>query len=585
LHPDHSERSAEQAEGGQPEGALPVGFWLALGAGLALRLWYFSDLVQQPWFGYPLVDSLTYDRTAREILAQGGHPAAYFRPPLYPYFLAGLYAVAGRSFVAVAAAQGLLGLAALYPAYRLGERWFGRTAALAGTWVGACYPLRIFFEGELLDVTLFGFLLLWGLWTLWRGLEGGAPPLLLSGLLLGTAALTRPNVLVALPFVALGAALAFRREGGFRPAAAAAWLLGVGLAIAPTALHNWLVEGAFIPVAANGGVNFHLGNARGADGLTPVPPGLRWEATMLRPIREGHGSLAAQDRWWYARAGEEIAAAPWHWLRLLGVKAALYFNAAEASNNKALAHFTAVSVPVRHYRGWYGALVCLAVVGCAVCPGRGSLFLALLTAGFAASVVLFFVTERYRLPLVPLLATAAAAGALGLLRALRSRERRTLAALSVLGGAAALAVFPDWFGAGTERINADFQMGQIHLMRGEPDRALAHLVRARAADPQDPDVLNSLGAAHVQRGDLDAAEAAYQAALALGEFGDVWYNLGVVAERRGARYHPLAAERYRRALVVNPTESAARANLETLGRGEGPGAGAGPAAGGSVAPP
>jgi Flp pilus assembly protein TadD/4-amino-4-deoxy-L-arabinose transferase-like glycosyltransferase len=545
---------------------LPVGFWLALGVGFALRLWYVSDLAQQPWFGYPLVDSLTFDRAAREILAQG-HPGTFFRPPFYPYFLAALYAGFGRSFGAVAAVQSLLGLAALYPAYRLGERWFGRTAAIAGAWIGACYPLRIFFEGEVLDVTLFSFLLLWGLWALWRGLERASGlALLLSGLLLGAAALTRPNVLFTLPFVALGAALAFRREGSMRAATAAAWALGVALAMAPTAVHNWRTEGAFVPVAANGGVNFYLGNERSADGRTPVPPGLRWEAVMLRPIREGHGSLSAQDRWWYARAGEEIAAAPGRWLRLLGVKTALFFNAAEASNNKALAHFTAVSFPVRHYRWWYGVLVCLGAVGCVARPGRGSLFLALFTAGFAGSVVLFFVAERYRLPLVPLFASAAAAGVLELRGALRGGAWGRLAMLLGTGAVTALVVLPDWFGAGRERISADFQMGQIYLMRGEPESALTHLERAGVADPRDPDVLNSLGAAHVQRGDLAGAEAAYQAALSLGEFGEVWYNLGVLAERRGPQYRSLAAERYRRALAVNPTSAAARANLEALER-------------------
>ena len=138
---------------------------------------------------------------------------------------------------------------------------------------------------------------------------------------------------------------------------------------------------------------------------------------------------------------------------------------------------------MRHYRWWYGALVCLAVVGCAALPGRGAAFLVLLTAGYAASVVLFFVAERYRLPLVPLLAPASAAGALELARAVRGRAWRRLAALAALGGAAALVVFPDWFDAGRERISADFQMGQVHLMRGEPDWALAYLNRARAADP------------------------------------------------------------------------------------------------------
>ena len=138
---------------------LPVGFWLALAAGLALRTWYFSDLISQPWFGYPLVDALTFDRTALGIL-RDGYQGAFSRPPLYPLFLAAVYRLFGHSTAAVVWVQFALGLAALLPAYRLGERWFGARAAFAGVWIGAIYPLRIFFEAEALDVTLFTFLFL-----------------------------------------------------------------------------------------------------------------------------------------------------------------------------------------------------------------------------------------------------------------------------------------------------------------------------------------------------------------------------------------------------------------------------------------
>ena len=250
------------------------------------------------------------------------------------------------------------------PAYRLGERLFGTRAALAGVWVGACYPLRIFFEAETLDVTLFTFLFLLATWRIWQAIEEDAPALVFfAGLLYGAAALIRPNVLIALPFIAAGRAFAFRVGWKRLPALGVAGALGVALAISPAAIHNWRAEGAFMPVAANGGVNFFLGNERGATGLTPVPPGLRWEQTMIRPLRAGQFSLSAQDRWWYARAAEEIRAAPGRWLRLLGTKTVLFLNAAESSNNKALGHFTAVSFPVRHYRWWFGALVCLALAG------------------------------------------------------------------------------------------------------------------------------------------------------------------------------------------------------------------------------
>ena len=347
---------------------LPAGFWLALAFGLALRVWYFSDLIAQPWFGYPLVDALTFDRTALGIL-RDGYQGAFSRPPLYPLFLAAVYRLFGHSAAAVVWIQFALGLAALVPAYRLGERWFGERAALAGVWIGACYPLRIFFEAEALDVTLFTFLFLVATWKLWQAIEEGVAGAGVSrGPALRRRGAARPNVLLALPFIAAGAAFAFRVGWKRLPALGAAGALGVALAIAPAAIHNWRAEGAFIPVAANGGVNFFLGNERGATGLTPVPPGLRWEQTMVRPLRAGQFSLSAQDRWWYARAAEEIRAAPGRWLRLLGKKTALLLNAAESSNNKALEHFTAVSFPVRHYRWWFGVLVCLALPGVVADP-------------------------------------------------------------------------------------------------------------------------------------------------------------------------------------------------------------------------
>ncbi len=547
-----------------PQPALPAGFWLAIVAGLVLRAWYYSDLVAQPWFGYPLVDALTFDRTALGIL-RDGYQGAFSRPPLYPFFLAAVYRLFGHSASAVVWIQFALGLAALAPAYLLGERWFGQRAALAGVWIGACYPLRIFFEAETLDVTLFTFLFLVAVWKLWQALEEGVlARVFLAGLLFGAAAIIRPNVLIALPCIAAGTALAFRITWKRLPVLGLVGALGVVLAIAPATIHNWRAERVFLPVAGNGGVNFFLGNERGATGLTPVPPGVRWEQTMVRPIRAGKYTLAGQDHWWYARAIEEIRAAPGDWWRLLGTKMALFFNAAESSNNKALDHFTAVSFPVRHYRVWFGVLTCCALVGLATRPAGAAICFAFTIAGFAVSIALFFVSERYRLPVVPLLAPAAAAGAGEIVRAIRSRQSARAAGLLVLCGVAGIGVFPDRFGAGRERIAADFQMGQVFLLRNEPKRALESLEKARGSNPRDPDVLNSIGAARVALGDLDGAETAYRQALESGDFGEIWFNLGVLAERRGSGQNTAAADCYRRAIAINPADGRAKANLASL---------------------
>jgi tetratricopeptide (TPR) repeat protein len=559
------------AGAGGGERGLPAGLWAALAAGLAARAWYFSDLARQVWYGFPVVDSLTFDRLALGIL-QGDGQGAFFRPPLYPYFLAAVYALFGHRPGPVAWLQFLLGLAALVPAYLLGRRWFGPRAALAGAWIGALYPLRIFLEGELLDVTLFTFLFLCGLWLFQEGWEVVSPRLLFwSGLLCGAAALTRPNLVLAFPFILAGASLAFRRPPGAVLRLAAAWAAGGALAIAPATVHNAVAEGALIPVAANGGVNFYLGNEPGATGLTPVPPGLRWQSLMQEGARLGLAGSAAQERYWWGRARAGILAEPGRWLRVLGVKALLFANAAEASNNKALDHFTAVSPAVRHYRGWYGALVCLAGVGLVARRREpGARFLAWTLGGFAFSVFVFFVAERYRVPVVPLLAVAAGAALVEAARAARERQWRSLARLAAGSLALAALVFPDPWGAGVERIDARFQMAQIHLMRGEPAAAARYLEQALAAGPADPDVLNSLGAARFQLKDYAGAEESYRAALRLGDFSEVWFNLGVVAEARGPEHRAAARDAYRRALAINPGDGRARANLAYLETQPGP---------------
>jgi len=541
-----------------------TGLLPALAGGLALRAWYFLDLRVQPFFGYPIVDSLTFDRLAREILAGGGGEA-FFRAPLYPYVLSLVYALTGGGQGGVVWLQFALGLAAIVPVYLLAERWFGRSTAFLTAWIAALYPLRIFFEGEILAVTLFGFLLAWGMWLLWTGSEEDSTRRLLwAGLVLGLAALTRPNILLAVPFLLAGVLLPRlrAREGLWLRLAGTVAVLAV--TVAPATMHNWRAERKLIPVAANGGINFYLGNRPGATGETPLPPGLLWQDRVQEPIRAGVTGMWEQDRYWWDRSFAAIAADRSGWLRLLTAKSLLFWSAFESSNNKRLEHFAALSFPTRHYRGWFGVLVCLGFAGLFVLArGRPLFALVSLLAGYWLAVALFFVSARYRLPLVPFLAMAGAAAAVELAGS-PGRGRRKRAALSVTAVLAAAAVFPSLIFVGGDRIDSDFQMGQVFLSRGEPDRAEAHLLRSMEEGKGNADVLNSLGAVSFSRREWKRAEEYYLSALEEGEFSEIYFNLGVVYERMEPPRRREALDAYRRALERNPLESRARANLEYL---------------------
>jgi hypothetical protein len=274
---------------------------------------------------------------------------------------------------------------------------------------------------------------------------------------------------------------------------------------------------------------------------------------------------AEQDRYWWRRSRESIADDPRGWLKLMAGKAGLFWGARESSNNKDLDFFTDVSPVVRHYRWWFGVLFCLAWGSLFLLPLRpGPLLVGGLLCGYWMAVTVFFITARYRLPLVPFIAMLAAAGvseAPGRWGA-GGRGRILLALMAVLVSGAM--VLPAWRPAAGGRIDPEYQMGQVHLGRGEPQEAERRLLQARERDPGNPDVYNSLGAARYIAGDLTGAEKYYLRALRFGRFSEVYFNLGVVYERMGETRHREAVTSYRRALARNPLERRARVNMEGL---------------------
>ncbi len=70
-------------------------------------------------------------------------------------------------------------------------------------------------------------------------------------------------------------------------------------------------------------------------------------------------------------------------------------------------------------------------------------------------------------------------------------------------------------------------LGVSHLMRGEPNLAVKHLIEAAEAEPRDPHIAHSLALAYRDLGIFDQAIAEFQRALALKEdFPQLVNNMG-----------------------------------------------------------
>jgi 4-amino-4-deoxy-L-arabinose transferase-like glycosyltransferase len=220
-----------------------------------------------------------------------------FYPPLYPYFVGGLYTLAG-SLTAVKIGQAFLGSALVLALMRLGASMFGARAGIAAGLITALYPDLIWFSAHFWSETLFMAFLWWGMERLLaadRNERAGAA--VAAGALWGLTILTRETVLYFVPVAALWLAFRRGRPGLNRGLLFAATAL---LVVAPWTYRNWVQFHAFVPVSIAGGQNLFQGNA-----LVPRDETYRMVATVRGHIEQYRyamhmGVQAIRDRqpWW-----------------------------------------------------------------------------------------------------------------------------------------------------------------------------------------------------------------------------------------------------------------------------------------------
>lgn len=557
-------------KGSRPEPRLGVTEALLLFAiALAVRVAHALALRHSPFFDHPLVDAYTYHQAARSIAAGDGHPDRIFwQPPGYPYFLGFIYwVVGGVNFLAPRIAQSVLGaLSAALTAW-IGAKQFGRAVGLAAGLVVALYGTLIYFDGELLGVSLTVVLQLAAVALAMLAVGAASAPhaprrssLLWfgAGTIGGLASLVTAASLV---MVAVFAIFARRR---------ALWcLLGAALAIAPATLHNWVRGHELIPISWNAGVNLFIGNNPRYDDVVAVRPDLSWRDLTAEPVRHGIWSKTGASNYFVRKVTDWARHDPGGFALLQLRKVGLLFNGNEIFRNQAMYPARAYS-PVLAVLLWkvpgiafpFGVLVPLSVLGLVVCWRRAPL-LGWIILAYALANLAFFITARYRVPMVPYLAVFAVAGVRWFLVE-ANRSARAFAVGGVLGVSALSNI-----GAGPmpSRMNADAELtlaGFLHE-EGRLDEARRHYQLSIDDRPDDPETWTDLGALEINEGHFEAAERAFNEALRLHpEDGGALMALGSLRDEQG-RFQE-AIDLYQRATLANPNDAWSRARIRAIAR-------------------
>ena len=538
---------------------------IALAAvGFVVRLVYVWQIRESPFFDVLLGDARRYDAWAMQI-ASGDWIGqdVFYQAPLYPYFLGSLYAIAGRSLLMVRVWQAVIGTAGCVFLALAARRLYSERAGLIAGLSLALYAPAVFSDGLLQKSVLDVFFVCLVLWIVSGLVDEPAKRSrwFWLGMSLGGLALTRENALAIVGAILLlppGLSQSTHRQ---RLLHAGVLVLGLAVVLLPVAARNRIVGGEWHLTTSQFGPNLYIGNNPHADGTYGAlregrgsPEYERQDATEIAEAAAGRPLTPAEvSSFWVRQTTEFVRSQPGAWLTLMGEKAVLLWNRTELVDTESQASYEdsswllRVLAPVGHF----GILVPLAVLGIfATWPdrSRGGVYYAI-AAAYAASVVLFYVSARYRMPLVPLLILFAAAGLASLTTFLRTSGAPKIAAAAATIVAVMVITNLPLLSANLMRATTETNLGVALQTEERLQEAETHYRRALAIQPDYSPAFVNLGMVLVALHRPDEAIEAYERAIEL-ESGDVDLDAKLGTALLQADRAPEAEERFRRAIAA-----------------------------------
>jgi 4-amino-4-deoxy-L-arabinose transferase-like glycosyltransferase len=465
--------------------------------------------------------------------------APYFRAPLYSYFLAGLFRLFGPNALIARIVQIILGSVSCALAYGVGTKCFGRRVGVVTGGLCSFYWVLAYFDSQLLQPVLLIVLLLAGLLAALVAAERRDARLAgLAGLGFGLYAITRPEILIFFPLV-IWWAMKVGRGTATRMARWFVVLLALGFLLPPAlaTVRNRAVSGDWVVVASQGGVNFYIGNNPQSNGMQAVVPGTHeswWggfeDTKAIAEKAAGHSLKASEiSAYWFRRGFTFMRQGPARWLRLTLRKAALSVGNVEIPNNEPYEAHRGNYLSLKSIPLGFGLLLGLFVVSLPQmlglrrrdhlgtpsgadpadsCLERAealrhsfvSLVLQLMLV-YALTTIAFFVTGRYRVPLVPLIAMGAAVTIVRLWDAVRARHLASVLGMVLVAGVLTGLLSVDYFGVRKATGGFTEYTDALDMLdTGNLDGAIASLEAIRKQQTvRAPEVYLSLARAYITR--------------------------------------------------------------------------------------
>jgi 4-amino-4-deoxy-L-arabinose transferase-like glycosyltransferase len=366
------------------------------------------------WIDYATYDELGWWWASSGSYSIDGIPTAY-RPPGYPFFLSRVYWIFGHYPQLGVVANIIFSLGILILTYLIVRKIWDEKIARWSMIILTFFPSQILFVNLLATEPMFTMLFLASIYMLIVSAENKKYQLyylLVSGIILGLATLTRPLLLIYPVLVILYLYLK-NRSVPLVLKYSAVYLIGFLMVITPWMLRNKIDKGSF-SISTNSGINFLIGNQPGS--------GMGWNQLVTDEFAIGDPTRETYiDSVGWARGWQYIKSDPLGFFKR-GILKVLYFYAVDmeglnyelvrAADQSRIDIYVLAALLTESY---YVLFLLVAFVGLFVVylyqkksrsPG-GFLFWSTILFWTIVHFV-FFADGRFHFPIVPMLAAFAA---------------------------------------------------------------------------------------------------------------------------------------------------------------------------------
>ncbi|MFQ5455960.1 MAG: tetratricopeptide repeat protein [Nitrospirota bacterium] len=600
----------------------------------AVRLLYIYSTGLNPLITSLLIDALSYDRWARKIA--GGDwlgSEVFYQDSLYPYLIAVIYKISGYSITVVKIFQAALSSFTCIIIYRISKQVFNRhTGVIAGI-LFAFYSPLIFYDGMLLksSVEIFSISLL-----ILSLITASERPILknwfISGIFFGIAALARGNIFIFLPFIIayiflkhlkglnclspLTLTLSPKGRGkGERERANLSHLLkemtgllaGIIIIVSPVTIRNYIVGDDFVLTTAHTGINFYIGNNPEATGVHAPPQFVRTTPEYEKRDSKRYAekemgrelSPSEVSKFWLSKTIEFIKREPHRYLQLLLTKFKLIWSSYEVPDNgtdynilkKETIFLRLLSFSIIAPMGISGIFLSFK-------KRKRVAVLYLFSISYVISLLLTYITSRYRLPIIiPLLIFASfyiyhiylsikqrkikqtllpLITFITLFFLITHREKELsssfaphihnnigLAYLDLDRYEDAIREFNIAISLYPELAETYFNLGSLYLRQGLDDKAIQSFKRGISVKDYDPDAHLILGYIYTKKDRYKDAIREYEKVIKIdAKNPDAYQNLGNIYYKTGDM--EMAIRYWKRSLEIDPENRELKRFMERM---------------------